>query len=213
MKGFLSHPAWVVFVLSIVLWAGCDDRHWSTWKQAQQRSAPNVDKTASGQDPTSLQPVAKTKSEVQHDPPETLRMNTEKTTLTDAEWRQRLTPEQYRVLRRKGTERPYTGEYWNSMDAGLYRCVGCGSKLFISDAKFVSHCGWPSFFEPVRPDALTYRRDTSAGMVRTEVLCSQCGGHLGHVFEDGPPPTGLRFCINSVALQFGPLKTDHTREP
>jgi peptide-methionine (R)-S-oxide reductase len=123
---------------------------------------------------------------------------------TDGEWRAELTPEQYRVLREKGTERAFTGEYYANKDAGTYRCAGCGAELFSSGTKFESGTGWPSFYEPADPQAVETERDWSLLMPRTEVHCASCGGHLGHVFSDGPHPTGLRYCINSCALDFAP---------
>jgi peptide-methionine (R)-S-oxide reductase len=128
----------------------------------------------------------------------------EKIDLPDAEWRQRLSPEQYHVLREAGTERAYTGRYWDNHEAGDYVCAGCGTPLFESDAKFDSGCGWPSFTKPAEQQAVTAHRDMSHGMVRTEVRCAACEGHLGHVFPDGPGPEGLRFCINSASLEFQP---------
>jgi peptide-methionine (R)-S-oxide reductase len=128
---------------------------------------------------------------------------------TDDQWRETLTPEQYQVLRRGGTERAFTGRYWNAHDDGVYRCAGCGAELFGSDTKFDSGSGWPSFTEPKIAEAVEVRPDNSLGMRRTEVVCRACGGHLGHVFDDGPRDAGgLRYCINSCALDLQPTASE-----
>ncbi len=131
---------------------------------------------------------------------------TDKVNLTNEEWTKVLPKEVYEIAREKGTERPFTGKYWDAFDTGTYYCAACGNPLFKSNAKFESSCGWPSFFEPISKESILYKPDNTYGMKRTEVLCGRCNSHLGHVFEDGPPPTGLRYCINSVILDFEKAK-------
>jgi peptide-methionine (R)-S-oxide reductase len=130
----------------------------------------------------------------------------EKVVKSDAEWRKQLSPEEYEVTRKKGTERPFTGRYWNTTKKGIYFCIGCGAELFSSDTKFDAGCGWPSFWDILEKKHVRVQVDSAHGMVRSEIVCDRCDAHLGHVFEDGPPPTGLRYCLNSVSLKFVPAK-------
>jgi len=134
------------------------------------------------------------------------RVDTGKVEMTDDQWKKALTPEQYHIARQKGTERPFTSPFEDSKEIGTFYCAACGNPLFKSDAKFESGCGWPSFYEPISKSAIIYTPDNTHGMSRTETQCGRCKAHLGHVFEDGPPPTGLRFCINGVVLDFEKAK-------
>jgi peptide-methionine (R)-S-oxide reductase len=139
-------------------------------------------------------------------------MTDTKITKSDAEWRRQLSPEQYEILRQQATERAFTGAYWDEHRPGVYRCAGCDAELFSSDTKFESGSGWPSFYAPMDESAVETETDRSFFMVRTEVHCSRCGGHLGHIFDDGPNPTGLRYCINSAALKLDPAEVERVEQ-
>ena len=135
-------------------------------------------------------------------PGSTMNSSNEKMTRSDDEWKKVLSPEQYEVLREKGTEMPFSGKYYKHAEKGTYVCAACGTELFKSDTKFDAGCGWPSFSDVIDSSRVVYTKDRSHGMIRTEITCAKCGGHLGHVFDDGPAPTGLRYCINSVSMEF-----------
>ena len=141
------------------------------------------------------------------------RTDTSKLDVSNEEWKKILPPDVYAVGRLAGTERAFTGKYWNTEGLGNYYCAVCGNPLFRADQKFASSCGWPSFFEPARKNAVEYKRDLTHGMDRTEVLCGRCNSHLGHVFNDGPPPTGLRYCMNSIVLDFEPDNALNPKKP
>jgi len=145
---------------------------------------------------------AKTKPMEEKKNPAYSRTDTTKVNLTDEEWKKTLPKDVYEIARQKGTEWAFTGKYWNSKEKGTYYCAACGNPLFVSDTKFESGCGWPSFYQPISKTSVIYTPDNTHGMTRTEVQCGRCKAHLGHVFDDGPPPTGLRYCINSVILDF-----------
>ncbi|MBC8242806.1 MAG: peptide-methionine (R)-S-oxide reductase MsrB [Verrucomicrobia bacterium] len=153
---------------------------------------PQPESTAKPVQPTQHEPIMKPKQAAE-----------EKIVRTDAEWRAKLTPEEYHILRRKGTERPFTGKFDPHFKDGTYTCKGCGTPLFLSDTKYNSGCGWPAFFKSI-DNTIDETRDNSLGMVRIEITCKKCGGHLGHVFDDGPNPTGLRYCVNSASMDFIP---------
>jgi methionine-R-sulfoxide reductase len=159
---------------------------------------------ACGQNRNINQSAKNMNSESKPDNPYYSRTDTAKLNLTDAEWKKVLPEDLYEVSRHAATERPFTGKYWNADLKGTYYCAACGNKLFRSEAKFASTCGWPSFFEQENKNSTVFKRDPSLGMERIEVLCARCGGHLGHIFDDGPKPTGKRYCMNSIAMDFIP---------
>ena len=197
-----------IFYVSILLFlistSGCNSNR-SEFRESTLQKQSDIQTENFNQTNIQMEEFKKT------DNPYYSRTDTAKLNVSDAEWKKILPPEVYEVAREKGTERAFTGKYWNTEGNGIYYCEVCGNSLFRSDEKFGSSCGWPSFYETIRENSVTYHEDNSYGMKRTEVLCGRCDSHLGHIFDDGPPPTGKRFCMNSIVLDFvadDSIKTD-----